>query len=258
MKIFKILRVFLLLVVSVILIAACQNKKSLIVIEGDINGSHNDMVRLAVVTNEGLDMLDSMKLKNGHFRFELTADDDAAKKRASSPMMYQIMLSPYNTLTTIAIGGDHLVIKAEAESLIDNYTVTGGEEAVLLGQLDSALNAFVQPVDALYRTYQNNIEEDTVRAQIEQQYIQLLDHHKQYLTNFIKTHPDKMASYVAFYQGYNRRSFFSEQEDRALLRQITQTLKKQYPDNPYVQNMQRRLEMLDLMEQERKTQNDTH
>ena len=67
-----------------------------------------------------------------------------------------------------------------------------------------------------------------------------------------------MASYIAFYQGYNRRSFFNEQEDKALLRTITNTLKKHYPDNPYVQNMQRRLEMLDLMELERNTQDDTH
>lgn len=258
MKILKNIRIFVILILSAILIISCQNRKSLITIEGDIAGVKDDKLVLAVVTNDGLDILDSVTLKNGHFRFELKADNDAAKARAASPMMYQIMLSPYNTLTTIAMGGDHIIIKTDAENLVDDYTVSGGEEAVLMGQLDSALNSFVQPVDALYRTYRNNIEEDSVRAKIEKQYIQLLDHHKQYLVNFIQEHPDRLASYVAFYQGYNRRSFFSEQEDKALLRKITQTLKKRYPENPYVQNMQRRLEMLDLMEQERNIQHDTH
>ncbi len=248
---------YLFVLISLFLAFACQNKKSLIIIEGDISEGKNDKIMLAVVTNNGLSMLDSTRMKNGHFCFELKADNDAAKARASSPLMYQIMLSPYNTLTTIAMGGDHITIKANAENLIDSYSVIGGEEAILMGQLDSALNAFVQPVDALYRTYQDNIENDSVRARIEQQYVQLLNHHKKYLVDFIQKHPDKLASYVAFYQGYNKRSFFSEQEDKALLRQITQTLKKQYPNNPYLQNMQQRLEMLDLMELERKPQDDT-
>ena len=248
----------LIILLSLLLLCSCQHKKSLITIEGDIFGAQNDQITLAIVTNEGLSTLDSMKLKNGHFRFDLKADDKNAKQRAASPMMYQIMLSPYNTLTTIAQGGDHITIQAHADNLLDSYRVSGGEEAVLVGQLDSALNAFVQPVDALYRTYQSNIEDDSLRSDIEKQYMQLLEHHKQYLSQFIQKHPDKMASYIAFYQGYNRRSFFNEQEDKALLRQITQTLKKLYPDNPYVQNMQRRLEMLDLMELERKTQDDTH
>ena len=225
-------------------------------IEGDIAGASNDKITLALITNDGLEPLDSMRLKNGHFCFELKANDKSTKERAASPMMYQLMLSPYNTLTTIAKGGEHIIIKANAESLVNHYQVSGGEEAVLMGQLDSALHTFVQPVDTLYRTYQLNIENDSLRSNIEKQYVQLLAHHKQYLSQFIQDHPDKMSSYIAFYQGYNRRSFFNEQEDKDLLRQITHNLKNKYPDNPYVQKMQERLETLDLMEKERKNQDD--
>ncbi|MCR4680571.1 MAG: DUF4369 domain-containing protein [Bacteroidales bacterium] len=252
------MRKFLWIFIAAILFLSCQNKKALIVIEGDIKGVKNEKVWLALITNEGLSVIDSMKMKDGHFHFELKAVDDEAKARASSPMMYQIMLSPYNTLTTLAQGGDHITIKANAESLVDGYHITGGEEAVLMGQLDSALFAFVQPSEALYHTYQQNIEDDSARAKVEQQYVQLLDHHKQFLQNFIKQHPDKMASYVAFYQSYNRRSFFDEHQDKTLLEQITHNLKKQYPESPYVKNMQRRLEMLGLMEQERNSRHDTH
>lgn len=238
------------------LLLSCQHKKSLIVIEGDITGASNDKITLALITNDGLEPLDSMRMKNGHFRFELKATDKAARTRAATPMMYQIMLSPYNTLTTIAQGGDHILIQANAENLIENYRVSGGEEAVLMGQLDSALNAFVQPADSLYRIYSNDINNDSLRETIEKQYVQLIDHHQQYLKQFILQHPEKMASFVAFYQSYNRRSFFNEQEDKDLLRQITHNLKNKYPDNPYVQKMQERLETLDLMEKERKNQDD--
>lgn len=240
------------------LLLSCQHKKSLIVIEGDIAGASNNKITLALITNDGLETLDSMKMKNGHFCFELKANDKAAQTRAASPMMYQIMLSPYNTLTTMAKGGDHILIHANAENLIENYHVSGGEEAVLMGQLDSALHAFAQPADSLYRIYSYDIYNDSLGEAVEQQYLQLINHHKQYLKQFIQQHPDKMASFVAFYQSYNRRCFFSAQEDKALLRQITQSLKKQYPDNPYVQNMQHKLEMMDLMEAKRNTEYDTY
>lgn len=238
------------------LLLSCQHKKSLIVIEGDIAGASNDKITLALITNEGLEPLDSMRLKNGHFCFELKATDKSAKERAASPMMYQIMLSPYNTLTTIAKGGDHILIQANAENLIEKYHVSGGEEAVLMGQLDSALHTFVQPADSLYQLYSYDIYNDSLREATEQQYLQLVEHHKQYLKQFIQQHPDQMASFVAFYQSYNRRHFFNEQKDKVLLRQITQNLKNKYPENPYVQKMQERLETLDLMEKERKNQDD--
>lgn len=246
----------LFILLSLCLLFSCQHKKSLIVIEGDIAGASNDKITLALITNEGLEPLDSMRMKNGHFCFELKANDKAARTRAASPMMYQIMLSPYNTLTTIAKGGDHILIQAHAESLIEKYHVSGGEEAVLMGQLDSALHTFVQPADSLYRLYSNDIYNDSLREATEQQYLQLVEHHKQYLKQFIQQHPDQMASFVAFYQSYNRRKFFNEQENKVLLRQITQNLKNKYPENPYVQKMQERLETLDLMEKERNLQDD--
>ena len=227
-------------------------------IEGEISGAFNDKIVLALITNTGTEPLDSMRLKNGHFVFELKADTKESKERAATPMLYQLQLSPFNTLTTLAQGGDHIRIKADAGSLINSYHVTGGKEAILMGQLDSALNSFVRPADSLYRIYSNDIYNDSVRETIEKQYVQLIDHHQQYLKQFIQQHPDKMASFVAFYQSYNRRCFFNVQEDKALLRQITQSLKKQYPDNPYVQNMQHKLEMMDLMEAKRNTEYDTY
>ncbi|MBR0304546.1 MAG: DUF4369 domain-containing protein [Bacteroidales bacterium] len=239
------------------LLLSCQHKKSLIVIEGDIAGASNDKITLALITNEGLEPLDSMRMKNGHFRFELKANDKNARERAASPMMYQISLSSFNTLTTMAKGGDHILIHANAENLIENYRVSGGEEAVLMGQLDSALHSFIQPADSLYHLYSNDIYNDSLREAVEQQYLQLVNHHKQYLKQFIRQHPNKMASFVAFFQSYNRRHFFNKQEDKELLRQITHNLKKTYPENPYVQNMQYRLETMDLMEMERNPQNDT-
>ncbi len=233
---------------------SCKNAHDKIVMEGDIKGGGSSELVLAMVTNDGLLMLDSVKMKDGHFRFEIKPETKDDFANVSTPMMYQLMLSPYNTLTTIAQGGDRLVFDAEAEGLVSSYRVSGGEEAVLVCQLDSALHAFAQSVEQLYAFYMKNLDDDSARAEVEKNYLHLRQEHKQYLQSFIQQHPDKMASYIAFYQSYNRGVFFNEVNDREMLETITQSLKNKYPNNPYIQNMQRRMQMLDLMEDDNRKQ----
>ena len=232
-----------------IVLVSCQSNKNKIIIEGVLNNATNEKIRLALVTTDGLTFIDSMKMKKGQFHFEIEAKTKEERQLAATPMMYQLMLSLDNTLTTLAQGGDHIVFEADAHNLIQSYHVKGSEEAVLMGQLDSALNAFVEPTENLFVTYQINIENDSIRSAIEQEYLNLLDEHKQYLLQFIQKHPDNMASYIAFYQSYNRRCFFDETENIDLLKKLTASLKKKYPDSPYIQRMQQHVELLELKEQ---------
>ena len=236
-------------VLACILLVSCNNKQNQFVIEGDLTNAKDGLVRLALVDADDMVMLDSVKLKDGHFEFVVKAESDMEKNRLASPMLYQIILSYDNTMTTLAQGGDHITIQADAKDMITTYHVQGSEEAVLMGQLDSALTSFVKPAEEMYEVYMNNVENDSVREGIEQKYLEMLKNHKAYLTNFIKQHPNNMASYIAFYQNYNRRSFFTEDEDYDILRTLTMSLKEKYPNNPYIKNMVQRIEVLDVMKQ---------
>ncbi len=239
---------FLLTLLSIGLFS-CTNKQSQIILEGNLENAHDEMVRVCLVDLEDMVLLDSVKLKDGHFKFVLTAKSEVEKSRFSSPMLYQIFLSNDNTFTTLAQGGDHLFFTADAKDLISTYKVNGSEEAVLMGQLDSALTSFVKPTEQLYEIYQNNLENDSIRADIEQKYVKMLENHKNYLVRFIQQHPKNMASYIAFYQNYNRRNFFDENEDFDMLKTLTLSLKEKYPNNPYIKNMIQHIEVLDLMQQ---------
>lgn len=245
-------KITLVISMLVLLCCSCQNKKEQIVIRGAINGGSNEVVRLALITTDGYTMLDSVKMKDGHFEFIIPAKTDEEKARAASPMIYQIFLMPTNSLSTIAKGGDHIDITADAHNMIKTYKATGAEEAVLMWQLDSALRIFVGQTDKLFAVYQHSISDDSVRADIETQYGILLQHHIQFLKHFIQQHPHNMASYIAFYQSYNRRSFFDEYHDLDLLKQITESLKKTYPDNPYIKVMEQKVEMLKFENQQEK------
>lgn len=220
--------------------------------EGTFKNVDNQTIRLALVDIDDIVLLDSIKIKDGHFKFVIKAESETEKTRFSSPMLYQLMLNPENMLTTMAQKGDHLIFEADGKNLIRTYHVRGGEEAILMAQLDSALSAFIQPTEQLYLYYQENINNDSIREQIEHEYMQRLTTHKTFLSSFIENHPHNMASYIAFYQSYNRRSFFSEEEDFAILKSLTYSLNETYPNNPYIKNMVQHVEVLNLVQQPEK------
>lgn len=240
------------------LFVACQNNKNQIVIDGTLQNAHHELVRLALVGADEQIVVDSVRVKDGKFQFSIPAETVERLAKTKSPMMYRLSVAYDNSMTTAAKCGEHLRISADARNLAGTYRISGGTEAVLFGQLDSALSVFSTATQKLYKNYQEHIGSDSVRASVERQYVEMVDLHRRYLENFIKQHPDNMASYIAFYQSYNRRNFFSEVDDFAILKQITQALKKQFPDNPYMEKMDLRLQVLELQEQQRKEYNDTH
>ena len=234
------------MLILAVLATGCSDRNVSVKISGDIHDAGNQMIRLALITSDGMEFIDSTNLRNGKFEFKISSESELIKERENSPMMFQLFLSEENCLSTMAKKGEHLQITADAENLTRTYHISGGEEAVLMQQLDSALTAFVVPVDQLYETYQKNVEDDSLRAEIETKYMALLHHHRQYLENFIETHPNNMASYIAFYQSYNRRNFFDIYRDLDVLKQINANMQKVYPESEYVKSMKNVVEMVDM------------
>ena len=233
------------ILIAAVILAACGNQKTSVVISGDIKDGGNQKIMLVLITSEGMEMLDSVNLKNGHFDFKVSSDNELIKERENAPMMFQLFLSESNSLATMAKKGEHLKITADAQDLTKTYHITGGEEAVLMQQLDSALTAFVVPAEKLYETYQKNMEDDSTRAEIEAKYVVMLQNHRQYLENFIDNHPQNMASYIAFFQSYNRRNFFDIYQDLDVLKKINANMSKIYPESEYVKTMIHVAEMVE-------------
>ena len=230
---------------ATMLLAACSNRNVSVKISGDIKDGGNQKIWLALITSEGMEMLDSTNLKNGHFDFKVSSDNELVKEREKAPMMFQLFLSESNSLATMAKKGEKLTITADAQDLTKTYQISGGEEAVLMHQLDSALTAFVVPTEKLYETYQKTLENDSARAEIEAKYVVMLQNHRQYLEDFIDSHPNNMASYIAFFQSYNRRNFFDIYKDLDILKKINANMSKVYPESEYVKTMMHIVEMVE-------------
>ncbi len=235
-----------LFLLTISLLAACTNRHPSVRISGDIQNGNTQKIVLALITSEGMELIDSANLKNGHFDFKVSSENELIKERENAPMMFQLFLTEDNSLATMAKKGEKLIITADAEDLTKTYHISGGEEAVLMHQLDSALTQFVTKSEKLYETYQKNMENDSSRAEIEAKYVKTLQNHRKYLEDFIATHPNNMASYIAFYQSYNRRNFFDMYQDLDLLKQINTNMSKVYPESEYVKTMIHVAEMVEM------------
>lgn len=235
----------LLLITAALIFVACGKWKTSVVISGDIHDGGNQMIRLALVTADGLDFIDSTNLKNGRFNFKISSENELIKERENSPMMFQLFLSDNNSLATMAKKGEKLNITADAKDLTQTYRISGGEEAVLLQHLDSALTVFVTESNKLYEVYQENLENDSARGEVETQYMNLLFSHREFLEKFIADHPNNMATYIAFFQSYNRRNFFDVYQDLDVLKQINANMSKVYPESEYVKTMIHIVEMVE-------------
>ena len=237
---------FLLIGILVLLLSACQNRNVSVTISGNLSNANDQMIRLALITSDGMDFIDSTNLHNGQFEFKISSENELIKERENAPMMFQLFLSEDNCLATMAKKGEHLKITADANDMARTYNISGGEEAVLIHQLDSSLTAFVIPSEKFYEEYQKTMEDDSARAEIEAQYVVMLQNHRQYLENFIEKHPNNMASYIAFYQSYNRRNFFDIYRDLDVLKKINANMEKVYPESEYVESMKNIVEMVEM------------
>jgi hypothetical protein len=83
-----------------------------------------------------------------------------------------------------------------------------------------------------------------VRGLVEKAYNQLVYNHTTFLKDFIAENPTSIATIAAFYQRYNRKIFFIEDENLPLLEQIYQQLVIIYPDNENIKWINNRIEMI--------------
>ena len=113
-----------------------------------------------------------------------------------------------------------------------------------MNRLDKQLALFIDSTDILTSIYQSEIENDSVRGLVEKAYNQLVYNHTTFLKDFIAENPTSIATIAAFYQRYNRKIFFIEDENLPLLEQIYQQLVIIYPDNENIKWINNRIEMI--------------
>ena len=222
------------------LLFSCSRMSSTVELSGELEHGNGRMLHLSVLTAEGLQPVDSAVVRHNSFRFKLNSHKVKCLKEGE-PVFLQLSFTPDNGLTTLARGGENVHFKADANQLVSSYSVTGPEDALLMWELDSALAVFVAYTDTLLQIYNYYMIYDSARSMVERRYNQAVAVHRQYLREFITEHPQSFSTMIAFYQEYDNCRFFNEKEDAVLLRSLTDSLAKYYPNSQYVRWLQSRI-----------------
>lgn len=228
--------------IVIILLPSCDFNKNKIVFMGELEENIESTITLYKVTPEGEIIVDSAPIEKG--KFKLKTNKISKKELKEYPAFFKISLSNNNHILTVASPGEKIYIKANAKSLVKNYTVSGGKDAVLMYQLDHQLKLFVDSTESLQKIYEINQYDDSVKTIIEAKYSIYIENHKRFLVQFIEKNPTSITTLTAFYQKFNRRIFIPENENLPLLMQISSRLEATYPENPNVIYIKERIKSL--------------
>jgi len=180
--------------------------------------------------------LDTVAFLNGKFLHYIKSEEIG---------VYLLQFSDDVFLSFIANSGDRLIFSGDAANLLKTYDIQGNEETELLMETRRKLDQVYQQTELLSKdfvrfTYSDDF--DSIKK-IDSAYTVVFETHKAYLTDFIRSHPDKLASLMAYYQALGRNAFFSIEQDRELLEVIYSALSKKYPNSIYVKDLAEKLEV---------------
>jgi len=233
---------FILVLLISFFIVSCYYRKSIITFEGTLTHAENTTIYLVHLTPDGLFCIDSCILKQGKFKLMVRKEADKKITDYAEPSFYRIQLKDKNNNIVLpAKSGDHITITSDARNLVKNYTAQGSHDVQLMQQLDLRLKKFIDSTDRLQLFYNQHIDNDTARMQVEEAYNLLVAHHTAFLQQFIVQNSQSMVTIMAFYQQYNQKRFFSETEDSLLLQSICTHLTRLYPHSEHVLFLQERI-----------------
>jgi RecG-like helicase len=179
--------------------------------------------------------IDTVLVLNGKFSHRIKSNQTG---------IYLLQFSDTLFIAFIASPGDKLVLSADANNMKQTCDIRGNEETKLLMENQRKLESLYEQTKRLssefiQSTYRDNF--DSVRMVLDSIYTVNFKAHKAYLTNFILSHPDKLASLMAFYQLLGNNAFFRMEEEHALLDSIYPMLSNTYPNNIYIDNLKEQL-----------------
>jgi hypothetical protein len=238
-KLFNIQNLLLTIACITILFTACNRNR--VIISGVIENCDKPWFILKQILPDEVFPVDTVLLFKDKFSCRIKSDQVG---------IYTLQLTDTLFISFIANPNDKLIFYADANNLMQTYDIQGNEETKLLIENQRKLEQLYQETKLLSNqfiqsTYHNNF--DSINRVIDSIYTINFNEHKKYLTDFILSHPDKLASLMAFYQRLGSNAFFSieEENDRQILDSIYPLLSNTYSNSIYIYDLKEKLSKSD-------------
>jgi peroxiredoxin len=221
---------FIFLIVSAIAFFGCSEEKAeydRAVIKGHFK-DYGDWVFLSKVSANNVKIIDSADLSLGQdFTFRLKADDYTVFRIATKDM-YPLMV--------ILKNGDTANI-VQVDDKAWPFRVSGPEECMLLVDYLERVNRDHARVDSLALIFQESQSHPDfllIRDQLNDEFIQIHENHKEYARNYITKHPSSIASIIVINGFFKEFALFSPRDDFKYYEIVDNALNVRMPDNKHV------------------------
>ncbi|MDO4191421.1 MAG: TlpA disulfide reductase family protein [Bacteroidales bacterium] len=203
---------YILLVATATILFTCCSKERNVAITGNVNNATSQMLYFEHVGDNGLEIIDSIKLKeNGKFRFKTP--------RVNYPDFYRIRLN--NKAITLGIDScEQIILTCQADDFDYNYTIEGSESSKKIQTLKcSSRDVFKQLAD-------------TTTMKTLEQADSIIEAHRTLAKQIIIENTASSAAYYAVAQTINGHYYFSidDKNDRKMWAAVATAHKVHYPD----------------------------
>lgn len=183
---------FILPILIFLLTVSCTEKKYFI-IEGNIADGAKEKIFLYKMNLQGDVLIDSLKMKNGDFKFKISPLEE--------PAFFKLQLTPNSFITLLGDTTEQIKITGVKDSFSRQYKVENSKGSEFVQQLTSKIKELRVKVDSLNNLYNSLSENEKVIRldEIVNQLITEIDDYKKYIGEFVLSNPRSFASYYALF-----------------------------------------------------------
>jgi len=155
---------------------------------------------------------------------------------------YLLMIPQTNSyIQLLPSGGEELIVTADGADLNKTYKVSGSVHSELLQELNYVHYKHIARVDSLGQIYRTQMESgnvDSLRAQLDKIYTEIVTSEKNYLKAFIDKNSSSLASLFALYQQLApRQPIFDLSEDMEYFEKVAAGLTPVLPNSGLVKGL---------------------
>jgi hypothetical protein len=206
-------------------------------ITGRIDGGAGMMLKLEELDPMGSVPLDSVVAgSDGSFRFAINPKEAG----------FYILRTADNRMTVLtARPGDTLNVTGNAVDFPMSVTVTGSEDARLLGEFYAfsyRQKARSDSLQALLEAHRGDSLFTSMTLKADTVFRQIWDEQRAFGIAFLEQHPASFAGLIVVNYSFGVRPVLSMEEDLGWYQKVDSSLTAKYPGNPHVEFNSRRIE----------------
>jgi len=224
---------FIITLILTLLVASCTEKKYFI-IEGNIADGGKEKLFLYRMDLRGDVFIDSLKMKNGNFRFKL--------KPLEEPAFFKLQLTPNSFITLLGDTTEQIKVTGAKDSFSRQYKVENSQGSLFVQALVSKIKELRVKVDSLNNLYVSlSDNEKVIRLDdIGNEMISAIDDYKKYIGEFVLSNTRSFASYYALFLTLSDNTMVMnvwDKKDQIYFAASATSLNLMYPESERVKHL---------------------